>query len=207
MVVTFISFLISALLIPLIIHYCEIRGMYDRVNDRKIHNGNISRLGGLAIFLGFLLPYSYILFKNYTVTFNPYIYTSAMMLAFLTGFADDCFHVRARYKLVLQIACGILVAMSGLQIQKITVLSGLIFPSGRCLRVYSVLGGSVHERSQPPRWDGRPGVGDRLHRNAFHFYHIRPPRQRRFGHNVGTSGRGHSGLLHLQLSPRKNIHG
>ena len=49
----FSSFAVSAVLIPLIIKFCKKYSIYDEVNSRKIHSGNIPRLGGVAIFVSF----------------------------------------------------------------------------------------------------------------------------------------------------------
>ena len=50
-------FVISALLIPLIILFCRKYKIFDPVNARKIHSGEIPRLGGVAIVLSFLVGF------------------------------------------------------------------------------------------------------------------------------------------------------
>ena len=49
MISTGIAFFLSVLLIPVIIKFCKFYSLYDTVNARKIHSGNIPRLGGIAI--------------------------------------------------------------------------------------------------------------------------------------------------------------
>jgi len=115
-----ISFLISAAIIPFILKICLHLKLYDRIDERKIHNGNISRLGGVAIFCGFLIPY-FFLKDQMNVGFDVNIYICACILAFLTGFVDDIKHIPARYKLFFQVITGILVVFSGL------TFSGLSF--------------------------------------------------------------------------------
>ena len=45
-----VTFLLSSLIIPLIIIISKKFNLFDYNDGRKIHTGNISRLGGLAIF-------------------------------------------------------------------------------------------------------------------------------------------------------------
>lgn len=129
-VIFFTAFIVSLILIPFIIHYSDKKGLYDYIDERKIHNGNISRLGGLAIFSGFFCSFIYLLVVDFKVQFNVPIFVSALLLAFATGFIDDIKKIPARYKLLMQFACGLLVAFSGLQLDKITLSSGFTIHFG-----------------------------------------------------------------------------
>jgi len=82
-----VSFAVSVVTIPFVLFISKKFNFYDRIDERKIHNGNISRLGGAAIFLGFVIPFWFIAYP-----------------------------IRARYKLLSQIAIGVLVALSGLTV-------------------------------------------------------------------------------------------
>lgn len=117
-------FLVSLLLMPLIIRFSARKGLYDPTNDRKIHKGKISRLGGLGIFSGFTVALVCLLIFDFDVQFNVPLFVSALLLAFLTGFIDDIITVKARYKLLFQLICGLMVALSGLMITKITLFAG-----------------------------------------------------------------------------------
>lgn len=125
-----LSFIVSIILIPLIIRYSNKNGLHDYVNERKIHNGKISRLGGLAIFCGFLASFVYLLVVDFAVQFNVPLFACAVALAFITGFIDDIKPIQARYKLLLQLICGLLVAISGLQVDKITLSSSITINFG-----------------------------------------------------------------------------
>jgi len=120
----FISFLISFISIPLIIKLSSKYGLFDYICDRKIHNGNISRLGGLGVFLGFL-PVVVSLFTGDVFNDVKYFLIAAMVIAFLSGFIDDLFHIRARYKFLMQIAAASLVACSGLLIEDLRIYTFL----------------------------------------------------------------------------------
>lgn len=117
-------FIISTVLIPVIIQFSHKNGLYDKVDARKVHKGKISRLGGLAIFAGFVSGFICLLIYDFQVQFNIVVFIIALLLAFFTGFIDDVITIRARYKLLLQLVCGLLVALSGLKITKVTLFAG-----------------------------------------------------------------------------------
>ncbi|MCP4131323.1 MAG: undecaprenyl/decaprenyl-phosphate alpha-N-acetylglucosaminyl 1-phosphate transferase [bacterium] len=121
-----IALLISVTIIPLVIYLSKRFNLYDRIDWRKDHEGEISRIGGIAIFLGFLIPFLFVI-ETKGLKFNLPIYIGAMCLAFITGFIDDLFSIKARYKLVLQIVCGLLIAFSGLEIVSLSEV--LLLPS------------------------------------------------------------------------------
>lgn len=110
------SFLVSVLTIPVVLYVSKRFNLYDRIDERKIHKGNISRLGGIAMFLGFVVPFWIFVYPKFEFSFNVYIYFVALVFAFGVGFIDDFVNVRARYKLLVQILVGVLVAFSGLKI-------------------------------------------------------------------------------------------
>lgn len=65
-----------------------------------------------------------LLIYDFQVQFNIVVFIIALLLAFFTGFIDDVITIRARYKLLLQLVCGLLVALSGLKITKVTLFAG-----------------------------------------------------------------------------------
>ena len=52
------AFLIVVFAIPSIITVAKLKGLYDKPDERKIHSNKIPRLGGLAVFIGFVLSVS-----------------------------------------------------------------------------------------------------------------------------------------------------
>ena len=55
--IVFVTFLTSAILVPLVKKGAEHVGAMDIPNSRKVHTKPIPRMGGLAIFGAFLLGY------------------------------------------------------------------------------------------------------------------------------------------------------
>lgn len=116
-----IAFAISAPLIPLIIRMSRRFNLFDSIDARKIHKGQISRFGGLAIFIAFVIVGGYAVFPSLGTVVNKWLYIAALFVAFLTGFADDVKRVKARYKLVLQLVAAVLVAFSGLTVKAVSI--------------------------------------------------------------------------------------
>ncbi|MGL4370076.1 MAG: MraY family glycosyltransferase [Spirochaetota bacterium] len=112
----FSTLAVSAAVIPVIIRISGRHKLYDSVGGRKIHTGNISRLGGAAVFAAFIPFFAYFVFSRSSVPYNRYLFLAALLIAFFTGFADDLRRIPARYKLLLQIVSAVLVVASGLTI-------------------------------------------------------------------------------------------
>lgn len=112
-----LAFIISAITVPCVIWVSNIFKKYDQIDGRKSHITNISRLGGIGIFISFFCVFCFLVSAEKVLPFNKMIYIGAMLVAFLTGLVDDIWHLRARYKLALQCIAGALVAFSGLRIQ------------------------------------------------------------------------------------------
>ena len=55
------AFLIVVFAIPSIITVAKLKGLYDKPDERKIHSNKIPRLGGLAVFIGFVLVFKGVL--------------------------------------------------------------------------------------------------------------------------------------------------
>lgn len=107
--IVLVTFLTSALLVPVARKVAIHIGAMDIPNERKVHTKPMPRFGGLAIFASFLLGY---------MLYAP---SSTQMLSiliggfiiFLTGMIDDIKTVKARYKLIMQIIAAIIVAVYG----------------------------------------------------------------------------------------------
>ena len=50
-----LSIVLSLISMPLIIKFCKKFSLYDYQSARKIHSGNIPRLGGIGIVVSFLI--------------------------------------------------------------------------------------------------------------------------------------------------------
>ncbi len=115
------AFLLNVIFTPLLIAYSHKKGWYDRLDERKIHNGNIPRTGGVGIFISFLL--SFLLVSLFSgkgdgerlATEPEFLAAGAgCLLMFATGLLDDFRNLRARYKLIAQILAALIATAGGL---------------------------------------------------------------------------------------------
>ena len=88
----FLSFTTTCISVPLVIKLAHKQKLYDKVDERKVHQGSIPRLGGVAIVLGCLISQLYFILEfplliNESPEFYYYIFSA--MLVFIIGFIDD----------------------------------------------------------------------------------------------------------------------
>ena len=115
------TFICSALIMPFMKRIATHIGALDipRTDEgnRHIHKKVIPKLGGVGIFLAFLI--GYMLFGTESVQMNSILIGSFIIV--LTGIADDIKSLRARTKLIGQIiAASILVFYGGFLLNNIT---------------------------------------------------------------------------------------
>lgn len=117
---SFISFALCAVFTPLIILFCKKFSLYDSVNARKIHSGNIPRLGGIGIIIAFMLSVvpCFLIDKNLS-TMNTIPILVAGFIIFLFGIIDDIFEMRAFLKLIVQLVATSIVVLNGFRFRQI----------------------------------------------------------------------------------------
>ena len=114
MLFTIVSFLVSVCLIPLIIKFCKFYSLYDTVNSRKIHSGEIPRLGGVGIVLSFIICATVCFYSDKSLSFfNAAPLLAAGSLIFLFGILDDIVEMRAVFKLLVQLIATAIVVLNG----------------------------------------------------------------------------------------------
>ncbi len=86
-------------------------------DERRVHTQPIPRLGGLAIFFGFLV--SYLLFTNMEMIKMVGILGGGLVIVG-TGVVDDIHPLRARTKLLLQIVSAVILYFCGFRIDFFT---------------------------------------------------------------------------------------
>lgn len=98
----------------------------DIPNERKIHSKPMPRLGGLGIYMGFLL--GYMIFGEHTAMMNSILIGSFVLL--ITGIIDDIKPLKASHKLIGQIlSCLIVVFYGEILLTKLTFF-GITFNFG-----------------------------------------------------------------------------
>ncbi len=117
------AFGIALLLTPLVRRFALSRGILDRPEARKVHSEPIARLGGVAIFIAFIVT---------TVVFLPVDRELATLLIGCTilaglGVVDDMRGLSAWTKLGVQIVAAGIVLSGGIGISSITNPFGGVF--------------------------------------------------------------------------------
>jgi UDP-GlcNAc:undecaprenyl-phosphate/decaprenyl-phosphate GlcNAc-1-phosphate transferase len=102
-------------------------GAVDMPNARKIHKVPMPRLGGVAVFLGFCLPWAglYLLQNPIALSFRDYERLFAALLLgstamFALGVYDDCRGADASKKFLIQLCVATALFVAGFRIEEIT---------------------------------------------------------------------------------------
>lgn len=132
--ITFLlGLLASRLMIPRLLRASCSSKMLDHPNARKIHTGDVPRVGGIAIFLSSLFAMVCIfvyLMATGNATFYlqgvklPIVVVSLLLLS-VFGVVDDMHGLRYRMKFLGQILAGLLMCASGLWIGNLYGLFGI----------------------------------------------------------------------------------
>lgn len=105
---------------PIIIAVCKKTNLYDYTDERKIHSGNIPRLGGVGIFLGFAISVSlYLIFTENISAKTTLPILIAGFIIFSFAIIDDIFNLPAIVKLIVQLIAVSLVTFYGYRFTQI----------------------------------------------------------------------------------------
>lgn len=119
-----IACILNILAIPLIILVARRRAWFDSINERKIHTGQIPRLGGVGIFWSFFLTLLLVALLSKGAAQDALAYWPVgvgMLIVHLVGLMDDFRDLRAKLKFLAHLAAAILVAAAGYRFRVIYV--------------------------------------------------------------------------------------
>jgi UDP-GlcNAc:undecaprenyl-phosphate GlcNAc-1-phosphate transferase len=125
LIISTIALIINLIATPFLISLSHKKRWYDVTNDRKIHRGNIPRIGGVGIFISFLVAvFLFVVICKYadirlnTISRYHYLALSAgfLIITFL-GVADDFFSLKAWHKLLIQITAALIVSFGGFNLE------------------------------------------------------------------------------------------
>ena len=98
------------------------KAWYDHINERKIHKGDIPRLGGIGFAPAFILVAAVIIFTSgevdSSIRFLPCL--AALIITLISGVCDDFRPMSPRYKLMLQLLAALCVIIPGFVFRRIT---------------------------------------------------------------------------------------
>jgi len=103
------SLAMSLVMVPFLRHWALDQGALDQPDERKVHTTAVPRLGGVAIFLAFLLA---------AIVFSPIDQRVRGLLAgalimFITGVIDDLNGIPARYKFAGEVLASLIAVLVG----------------------------------------------------------------------------------------------
>ncbi|MDR1058885.1 MAG: undecaprenyl/decaprenyl-phosphate alpha-N-acetylglucosaminyl 1-phosphate transferase [Treponema sp.] len=112
-----VSFVLSLFAVALVLRMCRQNAWYDRINERKIHSGDIPRLGGAGFAPAYILASLFVLLGPKTggpasggAFFFP---LGGMILILVFGVVDDFHPLMPRIKILIQTAAAFCVVVPG----------------------------------------------------------------------------------------------
>ena len=117
--------------IPMILRFCERRGLYDLPGNRKIHRNATPRLGGLSFFpsmlVSLLVALSYVNAEGDVIVVSRWsvYFMLAVSLIFFMGIIDDVFGLLPRWKFAVQVVAACALPVSGLYVDSLHGLFGI----------------------------------------------------------------------------------
>jgi len=146
-----VSFLLSVGLVAGMIKFSAKHNLYDSVNERKIHEGQISRLGGIGFACPFILlgTLSIFFFANKGLTslsdFLFWAFFACSLIIYFSGLADDLLELNAWIKLGLQIFAAVIalvfIVLGGGTTNVVLLFFSFCFILG-CINSYNLIDGS-----------------------------------------------------------------
>ena len=130
-----IPFILSFMLVPLCKRAGLRLGIYAVENKRTVHHGKIVRMGGLAIYMAFMI--CMLLFVHPDSAINGILVGG--FIVFMAGLIDDFYNLKARYKFGLQlIAAFVTIIVGDIQLDFINLI-GLSFDIGFINIIVSII--------------------------------------------------------------------
>lgn len=117
------AFLISFIMLPIIIKYFLQKSLFDVPDRRKIHRKLTPSMGGIAIFMGFLV--ATIIWMELEYWHQMRYVVASLFIVFLLGVRDDLVPFRASHKLYGQIIAVAILLFSDVRIESLYGFMGI----------------------------------------------------------------------------------
>jgi UDP-GlcNAc:undecaprenyl-phosphate GlcNAc-1-phosphate transferase len=105
------AFIITYYSVPAIIRLSLVKKLYDKPDERKIHAGRISPLGGMAIFGGMIISFVFFSAHLANPTLNSVLV--ALFILFIMGVKDDLYPLTPYKKMIGQLLAVSIVIFQG----------------------------------------------------------------------------------------------
>lgn len=117
------AFLIAFITLPVIIKFFLDKNLVDVPGRRKIHKKITPSMGGVAIFIGFLI--ASLIWMDFSSWNTMRFVLASLFIVFILGVRDDIVPFRALHKLYVQIIAVVILLFSGVQIGSFYGLFGI----------------------------------------------------------------------------------
>lgn len=114
-----ICFIVSVLITPLVKKLAFAIGATDKPNARKVHQKIMPRLGGLAIYISFII--GFLILRPSDPDFSAIYIILGSLMIIITGILDDKFELSAKWKLVGQLLAAGAVIFGGIKLEFINL--------------------------------------------------------------------------------------
>lgn len=104
-----LAFLITVVTIPTIVRVARLKDLCAKPNQRTSHDSAIPNLGGMALFVGFLI--SAIIIAGNFLSSNLFYFIGGLVVLFFVGMKDDVLIIDPRKKLAAQILVAVIIAV------------------------------------------------------------------------------------------------
>lgn len=121
--VFFVSFIIGYLFMPIVIEIAKKHNFVVSPNKRTSHNGDIPNIGGINIFVSFLLT---VFFLSFNLFSEMHFVLMGLAIILIVGFIDDLVELKVMWKLIGQFSAGFfLIVMGNMRFSSFDGLFGL----------------------------------------------------------------------------------
>jgi len=119
-----VGFTAVILIVPSILRVAHLKKLFEPFESRKVHKALIPPLGGVAIFIGFLLSVSITTF-GFDFEMTKYLLVSVLLMFFI-GLKDELINIDAKTKLLVQVfAAAILIIMGDIRFTNLHGVLGI----------------------------------------------------------------------------------
>jgi len=129
LIIFILALLVTSICVPLVIKLAIKRRLFDEGGGRHVHKGFVPRLGGLAIFAGFVFSQLYFAvdhFSSSTISDTYLLLIFSIGLLFILGLMDDLVNIKPNLKFIIQLLVAfILVWRADIRVESFYGLFGV----------------------------------------------------------------------------------
>lgn len=133
--IVLLPFLLSLTITPVIKKYSVWAKAYAKENHRTVHQGIISRIGGIAIYLAFMITVT--LFLNTDQAINGIILGGTIM--FFTGLVDDLMDIKPLIKLGFELIAAMTLVVNGVSVDVLHLPFGIVIDNAFISAMFTIV--------------------------------------------------------------------